>query len=276
MAKSQILLLIISSKLDKLSPMKSHQSLLPATILGIVALLFAISRVQSQDYPPSLKTQDGMVMILVPGGEYWVGSDDGPADSRPRHKVSVRAFYMDQTEVTNGFYLKFCLETAHGFPPLLKGAKIPHGAEDLPVVNVSQQDADDYARWAKKSLPAEAQWEAVARGREGLAYPWGNKYKPGFASLRLRSALPVGARKKDASPFGAFDMAGNVMEWTSDWYRSYSGAPKSFDESGKRRVVKGGGFCSRPSDARAFMRRPMNPKTRSDCVGFRCVREIKR
>lgn len=251
-------------------------SLFP-TMFGLLAAFAAIAvlgdQPATQTLPPKLATTDGAVMLWVPAGLYKVGDDDGPENSRPLHEVQTPIFYMDQYEVTNEQYLNFCIRTGHAAPPQIKGMKVPKGRENYPVVNVSYRDAEDYARWAKKQLPTEDEWEVAARGKDAFIYPWGNKLKP-LSAIRRASPLPVGSKKGDVSPFGISDMAGNVMEWTRDHYGSYPGAKKYFESAPERRVVRGAGFKSGASDCKLFIRRDYDKSFISPQIGFRCVREI--
>ncbi len=224
--------------------------------------------------PARLVMKDGVEMALVPAGKYKIGSDNGPRDTRPVHEVSTPAFYMDIHEVTNGRYVQFCLETGHRLPSHLKGLRIPEKKKKLPVVNVSYADAKAYARWTKKTIPTEAEWEVAARGRELNVYPWGDAFRP-VAAIRRRSPVPAGSRSGDISPYGILDMAGNVMEWTTDWYKSYPEAPKKFDQEGYKLVIRGAHFRSRNGkDCRTFLRHAANPSTKSPRIGFRCIKEI--
>ena len=159
---------------------------------------------------PKLTPPKGMV--LVPHGEYAVGGRDGVAKEI---KIIPFGFFIDQKEVTNARYAGFIRATNHPAPPGWDGAgQPPSGSEELPVVNVTWEDARAYAAWAGCALPTEAEWECAARGASGLAYPWGNDWQPNAAVLGFGPAV-VGTATKDRSAFGCMDMAGNVAEWTA-------------------------------------------------------------
>ena len=247
-------------------------------LCGLAAIVLAVNSIPAatnvDSLPPKLVMKDGGVMVLVHLGLYVIGSNDGPQNTRPAHNVNLPSFYIDQCEITNAQYRKFCLETGHAFPPYFKKGQIPEGKEKMPVVYVNYYDAQEYARWTNKKLPTESQWEAAARGPKSTVYPWGDIFKP-FAAIRRNKPAEVGSFKDDIAYYGVMDMTGNVMEWTRDWYQSYPGSPKKFDFQGSKAVVKGGFFGSRgAADCRPYLRRPALKSTRSPRIGFRCIREI--
>lgn len=194
---------------------------------------------------PRQKTQaseitgkDGAPMVLVTAGEFTMGSreDDNRASKgeRPAHPVYLDAFYIDQYEVTTTRYARFFNatnrpESVFWSEQVLK----EHGRK--PVVGVDWNDATAYCSWAGKRLPTEAEWEKAARGTDQRFYPWGNTDPPptGFfavfgklARFGLRGihyenyeqVIDVGTFDRGKSPYGAYDMAGNVEEWVADWY----------------------------------------------------------
>jgi formylglycine-generating enzyme required for sulfatase activity len=117
-------------------------------------------------------------MVLIPAGEFWMGSPDGEGakDEHPRHRVHLDAFYMDKFEVTVARYAEFMQSTARRVPGLWEVESGKHA--NLPMVGVDWHDADAYCRWAGKRLPTEAEWEKAARGTNGQTYPWGNEGYP--------------------------------------------------------------------------------------------------
>lgn len=142
-------------------------------------------------------------MVLVDSGEARIGEKLTP--------VSVNAFYIDRTEVTNRAYAAFCQATGHPVPP--DSGYSP----EYPVVNVSYNDAEAFARWAHKRIPTAVEWEKAARGAQGYLYPWGNEMRDGMANIgrqgtRLKMA-PAESFPEGASPYGALNMLGNVWEW---------------------------------------------------------------
>jgi serine/threonine-protein kinase len=167
---------------------------------------------------------DGMRQVLVPASEFTMGSPlENPAaeqDEKPAHAVFLDAYWIDQTEVTNGMYNK-CVQA--GRCRALQeehrtfGSLVLH--DYLPATGLVWQEATAYCQWAGRRLPTEAEWEKAARGTVGRIYPWGNE-QPDSERLNQRVGFPVdvGRYPDGASPYGALDMAGNVMEWVSDWY----------------------------------------------------------
>ena len=173
---------------------------------------------------PARMNQEHEGMVLVPAGEFRMGS--GPdevwvnQDEGPQRVVNLPAFFIDQLEVTNRQYKQFIDATGWPAPPSWVKALYPENADFLPVRSVTWWDATAYARWAKKRLPTEAEWEKAARGTDGRRYPWGDEFAADFAN-NDRDLLPAGAKAAGSSPYGALDMAGNVAEWTASAYDLY-------------------------------------------------------
>ncbi len=233
-------------------------------------------------------------MILIPAGEFTMGAnpDQLPKiaesvggmvkyieNATPRRKLNLPAFYIDKYEVTNEQYKKFVDATGHTPPEHWEGGKIPGKKEKHPVVYVSLEDAKAYAKWAGKRLPTEAEWEKAARGTDGRLFPWGNKYKRKRANTdeaRKGKTTEVGSFKKGVSPYGVHDMAGNVWEWTSDFYQAYPGSTCKDEFFGKERyVLRGGSFMDFKNDALTIVRSKFTPRTTDENVGFRCVKDAK-
>jgi formylglycine-generating enzyme required for sulfatase activity len=217
--------------------------------------------------------KDNSEMALVPAGEFVMGSEKIP-NERPAHKVLVKDFYMDKLEVTNRQYQLFCQAAGRQCPIHMTDNKIAAGREKHPVNNVSFFDAEAYCQWAGKRLPTEAEWEKAARGADARVYPWGSGWDQNLSNNRTSAredTLPVGSIPGGASPYGLLDMAGNVWEWTDGWYKSYPGAPVSFDETGKSRVTRGGAYFYSIELLRTSYRHPLPPDDASEHGGFRCA-----
>ncbi len=237
-----------------------------------------------------ISDKDGARLVAVPAGKFTMGSNDGDADERPPHEVEVSLFLIDVTPVTNRQFARFAAATGRGMPPEPGfDRSYTTSQPDAPVVNVSFQDAQDFAKWAGRRLPSEAEWEKAARGTDGRRFPWGNQMPGGAEALAnvdgkqdgFAATSPVGAFPAGASPSGALDMAGNVWEWTFDWYDPgyyASVAPGAKDPdgppSGSQIVLRGGSFTSQPGDVRSANRYARGPNDRAHNVGFRCAVDL--
>ena len=222
-------------------------------------------------------------MVLVPAGEFTMGSSKGDPDEQPVRKVYVDAFFIDKHQMSVGKYGAFLDATAHEAPAdwdIMN--KSMH--QKRPVVNVDWADADAYCKWAGKRLPTEAEWEKAARGTDGRIYPWGNELPTDFHANMKKEVwnnhvvlTPVGMYEGGKSPYGVYDMAGNVWEWVNDWYsqdyykagplRNPTGPPK-----GDYKVVRGGSWGSSPKDLRSTDRESRLPSFGSLGTGFRCAK----
>ncbi len=226
-------------------------------------------------------------MILVAAGKFTMGSDIDAEESKPAHEVTLPAFYIDKTEVTNGEYKKFCDATGKTPPPdphLEKGyfASRPNA----PVVGVSFADAQSYASWAGKRLPTEAEWEKAASWDETAkakrTFPWGDDFQKSNAAFGLTEISDVGKFSAGASSGGALDMAGNVLEWVDAFFQPYPNTRSVNAEFGeKNRVVRGGHFGSKSSDSLKTTKRIYvapdiasgedDEKLVAAIIGFRCA-----
>lgn len=237
---------------------------------------------------PGLAWAQPAEMVLVPAGEFQMGTDDRDRsdfnqrdnvplvnnDARPRHSPTTGAFYLDKTEVTNAQYLQFCEQTQLKVPPHWKSGRFPPDEADFPVVRVTWFEANAYAKWAGKRLPTETEWEKAARGTDARLYPWGNDWD----KSRLvwdDGPRKIGSLAEGASPFGALDMAGNVAEWTSSWLDAYPGAPAPQPSFGKKiyKVARGGAWYGSNSLAQTWYRQMSRPNQRSMWIGFRCAKD---
>ena len=234
------------------------------------------------------RQSDKMVMVYVPAGEFLMGSaaDEGYDNEHPQHTVSLDAFWIDKTEVTNAQYRK-CVEAGTcreptscdwGEPTYSDPSKAKH-----PVVCVGWDDATAYCTWVEARLPTEAEWEKAAGGTDGRKYPWGNS-EPDCKQANywgkdggcVGETSAVGSYPTDISPYGALDMAGNVWEWVSDWFDDgyYARSPASNPPgpaSGQERVLRGGSWYFTAVGLRTTARFRYLPDARGDVAGFRCA-----
>lgn len=236
-------------------------------------------------------------MVHIPAGAFLMGSDDGPQDERPRHRVRLAAYWIDRTPVTNSQFAQFL--NAVG-PQGARGERYydvddsdarvhrraekwsaDSGSENHPAVEVSWYGALAYCRWLGKRLPSEAEWEKAARGADGRKYPWGNEppdrsrahFGAGWNDLRPADGFPQGA-----SPYGVLDLAGNGWEWVNSAYFSYPYDPNDGREDLTRehiRGTRGGGHDSGPEELTTTHRGRQvsrNPRGGHHNIGFRCAR----
>lgn len=254
--------------------------LLPACLLA--SMLWACSPDVEQPTAGTTTTseKDGARLRYVPAGSFVMGSEDGWAALRPAHDVTLAAFWIDEAEVTNRTYA-LCVE-AGSCPPPQEPSSYTREAyfgdpkyEEYPVVRVAWKDAKAYCEWAGRRLPTEAEWEKAARGTDGRLYPWGDE--PPTAQLLnnfdvsfLEDTVRAGSYPDGASPYGALDMAGNVWEWTADWFGPYPGGdPAGSPNYGEiYRVLRGGSFV----DAADVTTRYANdPELHNYDIGIRCA-----
>ncbi|HEY3138136.1 MAG TPA: SUMF1/EgtB/PvdO family nonheme iron enzyme [Blastocatellia bacterium] len=238
--------------------------------------------------PPTPVVPEGM--IAVAAGSYTIGKDsaDPAALERPQHKVDLTAFFIDRTEVTNAAYKRFVDAAGHKAPTNWTDGKVPEGRENYPVTGVTWQDTADYAAWAGKRLPTEAEWEAAARGADGRVYPWGNGFRADVANIGVapdkpgpeqypKSIKEVGRYPDGASPVGAVDMIGNVWEWVADEIKPYPGNTDSkldLEYSVTYRVIRGGAYDGNKSHDATY-RGYLDASQAYPKVGFRCAKDAK-
>jgi formylglycine-generating enzyme required for sulfatase activity len=226
--------------------------------------------------PRSIKADDGAEMVLVPAGEFTMGSDEYD-DEKPIHRVYLDAFYIDTYETTNALYERFARATGRPLPRYWRDATA--NAPSQPVTGVTWDDADAYCTWAGKRLPTEAEWEKAARGTDSRTYPWGQHWDARRANSDhgAGKAAAVGSYVDGASPYGAHDMAGNVWEWVADSYaedyyrRSPSRNPPG-PEPSTVRVARGGSWSSVPVLLRTANRFSTRSDVRTLYIGFRCAK----
>ncbi|TFH17976.1 MAG: DUF2341 domain-containing protein [Lentisphaerales bacterium] len=214
-------------------------------------------------------------MVTIPGGTFDMGIYYGQGG----HSVTLSAFQLDTREVTVGEYLAFCTATTRT-PPPTNGVPGGWSNQNLPIVNVTWQDANAYAAWAGKRLPTEAEWEFAARSAlPDSLYPWGNT-DPTVAEANF--ANNVGNRtiagSYPANAYGLYDIAGNAGEWCYDWFESPladgtvnpDGPP-----SGMYHVLRGGSWLSLSTRLRCAVRSFLQPGVRYNDLGFRCARTVQ-
>jgi formylglycine-generating enzyme required for sulfatase activity len=217
-------------------------------------------------------------MVYVPGGDFMMGRDDGDEYERPAHKVTVKPFLVDVDEVTRRQFQDFVDKTGHAAPANWMSKTFPARTGQQPVTDVSWDDANAYAKWAGKRLPAEEEWEFAARGTDGRRYPWGNDWQQGSANANGASngVADVGSFK-GASPYGVMDMVGNAWEWTASDLKTYPGGYLPTKPTNDLRAIRGGSYDSDKNTATTTYRRgyPAHGDYDYSKTGFRCVKDVK-
>jgi len=247
---------------------------------------------------------DSMPQMLIPAGEFVMGADDDDAHGRvaesPPHKVYLDAYWIDRHEVTNAQYVKFLNQKAKGnlrqvysycdignpvcritYVSSTGLCEVKEKDRRLPVVAVSRQGAWAYARHMRRRLPTEAEWEKAARGVDQRTFPWGEDFDRGKANYGdggIMRTTPVDAYPDGVSPYGAWDMAGNVFDWVADWYHEHHYATAGSDnplgpDSGTFRVLRGGSHWFDATLMRSSNREPYHPLSTDVDIGFRCARD---
>ena len=234
--------------------------------------------------------------VAVPAGAFTMGRDDGPADERPAHRVTLPDFRIDRLPVTNRRFAGFLNAAGpltargeHRYDSDDADARIHRvngvwqadaGYAEHPVVEVSWAGARDFCRWSGARLPTEAEWEKAARGADQRRYPWGDA-PPDAGRARFaagwNATLPVTAHPAGASPHGALDMAGNAWEWVASAYRPYpyrADDGREDPEPGPVRATRGGGHDSPATEITTTQRGRQlsrNPRAGHHNIAFRCA-----
>ena len=220
----------------------------------------------------------GHPLVFVPAGAFLMGSNNGVADERPPHTVTLQAYWIHKFPVTNAQFDEFVHAT--GYQDQTRGdwrSAFTPGKEKHPVVFVTWEDAYAYARWCGMRLPTEAEWEKAARGTDGREYPWGNQWDGNRCNVSGRGTTPVGTYVQGVSPYGCYDMAGNVQEWCQDrydahYYQHSSERDPQGPDGGKDKVLRGGSWRVVVRRVRVANRLRYVPGLRHVDIGFRCAR----
>ena len=293
---------------ELISPEPSSVS---ATITNQIALAFT-QIAQPFDTPtpsptptptPAPRTDEktGAEQLFIPSGQYTMGNNDGEDDEKPAHRVQIRPFYLDRTEVSNAHYA-VCVQEGACSPPRSRGATYYTTYYDdpafanYPVIFVDWEQANQFCQWRGGRLPTEAEWEYAAGFRPSVGkktlYPWGELLEGATANFcdknctladqdptiddGYQDTAPVGQFSAGNSAFGVADLAGNVLEWVADWYDARYYADSLTDDplgpaTGVARVVRGGSFFSAEEELRVTVRGSYVPEVARAHLGFRCA-----
>jgi len=266
--------------------------------LAVFILLISIGGCVTAKARPAPNPPSPKGMVLIPQGDYWMGStgEEGllgieiGVDEVPKHKVFVSSFFIDQYEVTNRVYKVFVDETHRGnkVPGYWEKGTYPPASEDEPVSDTDWFDAKEFCAWIGKRLPTETEWEKASRGKEGNPWPWGGQFQERMANTAEEGhhwKQPVGSYPEDRSPFGVYDVVGNVREWTSSWYDAYPGSILERVAFGKSfRVLKGGSYADGGYRTRLTHRNAIMPTHDPEgnrtwhtdfANGFRCAKDFQ-
>jgi formylglycine-generating enzyme required for sulfatase activity len=244
--------------------------------------------------PGVIRDSKNVEMVLIPAGEFVMGSNKGYIDEKPIHTVFMDAYYIDKYEVTNGLY-ELCVQLNICTRPIDVSSyqRLSYFGDPLfanyPVINVTIEMARTYCEdWRGARLPTEAEWEKAARGTDAPTFPWGEEINCSLANYRdkeckrIRDTVPVTSFPDGVSEYGVYNMAGNVWEWVKDWYSPayYLNSPVENPTGPEHAVVgiyyikRGGSFQDEWERLRAANREKNDPTNYGSNLGFRCVRSL--
>ncbi|MEN8241274.1 MAG: SUMF1/EgtB/PvdO family nonheme iron enzyme [Chloroflexota bacterium] len=246
-------------------------------------------------YTAKINPIDGASLVFIPSGEFMMGAEinqtielcfsyrdeclaEDFADEEPVHAVKLSSFWIFQHEVSNEMY-RNCVDKGGCQIPALTDFYNDQEYSDHPVVYINWYAAADYCDWAGGRLPTEAEWEKAARGADQRFYPWGevgNCQLANYKGCVVKMTNPINGLKEGASPFGVLNLAGNVAEWTADWYSTdyFSITPyinPIGPMAGEFKVIRGGSWKNPVFGLRTTNRAANFPEIFSTGIGFRCV-----
>ncbi|MCA9918671.1 MAG: SUMF1/EgtB/PvdO family nonheme iron enzyme [Anaerolineales bacterium] len=224
-------------------------------------------------------------MVFIPGGSLLMGSETGQPNERPEHSVTLDAYFIDKFEVNNEEY-QACVADGGCSQTGLRNSFRRAGYRDdptfanFPVIGATWAQANAYCEWAGKRLPTEAEWEFAASGPDNFTWPWGNEFDATLSAASSLDTEPVNDFPGGASPFGVFNMAGNVSEWVQDRFDAnfYANSPEENPvntDSGSSQIYRGGSFDNTNGAFFTTSRRFIVPANTFDVdIGFRCAQTI--
>ena len=232
---------------------------------------------------------EGREMVQVPEGPFIMGSKDGDPDEVPERQVFLTAFYIDTKEVSQEEYARFAKMTKRSLPKIevFEDDQSKLLQPEFAAMSMSWDEAVAYCKWAGKRLPTEAEWEKAGRGEGKRKYAWGDTVRGGLANANLdgsedgyRYLAPPGSFEAGRSPYGIYDMTGNVAEWVADSYDEhyYEKAPyrdPKGPERGDLKVVRGGSWRETEHNARLSKRFAAKSWRTDITIGFRCASDVE-
>jgi len=245
-------------------------------------------------FPNEIRDSKNVEMVLIPAGNFTMGSNEGYIDEKPVHSVYLDSYYIDKYEVTNGLY-EVCVQLNICRRPIDVSSyqRLSYFGHPLfvryPVINVTFEMARAYCEdWRGARLPTEAEWEKAARGTDNSTYPWGEEIGCEYANYRdsacerVRDTASVTSFERGVSDYGVYNMSGNVWEWVKDWYSPayYLNSPTENPTGPKNAVVgiyyikRGGSFQKDGKMATTTNREKNDPTNYGSDLGFRCVHPI--
>jgi len=243
-----------------------------ALVVALVAAYFVFRPSAQVQLAELIDTPTGK-MVLVRAGPFLAGKD--------RRTVNLPDFYIDQTEVTNAAYARFCGDRQRPLPE-----RFPQDRPNYPVVNITFVDAQEFARWAQKRLPKLLEWEKAARGADGRLYPWGNQADPTRANVNRGGnpeLMPVSAYPEGESPWHALNMVGNAWEFVDQFQTPSEGALSAFKTlldppptaTEPWYTIRGGSYRQPLFDSVLSDWAAVPVRYRNDDIGFRCAKDLK-
>jgi formylglycine-generating enzyme required for sulfatase activity len=238
----------------------------------LLAVLFVLRVTPKPSSPQFVDMPTDYYWVTIPAGEFQMGSENGDDDEEPVHAVYVDEFEIGKFEVTNDQYSQ-CVNAG-----ICTGSAFGEADNLYPVTSVSWYDANDFCAWVGGRLPTETEWEMAARGTDQRSFPWGENVscdKANYSGCGLSGPTPVGSYESGKSPYGVYDMGGNVWEWTSSLYEPYPYDENDGREdlnSSEARVARGGAWEELGYYLRSAGRKMTNSGASTPDIGFRCAR----
>ena len=234
-------------------------------------------------------SDEGREMVEVPEGPFIMGSKDGDPDEVPERQVYLKAFYIDRKEVSQEEYARFAKMTKRSLPKIevFEDDQSKLLQPEFAAMSMSWDEAVAYCKWAGKRLPTEAEWEKAGRGEGKRKYAWGDTFMNGRANANVdgsedgyRYLAPPGSFETGLSPYGIYDMTGNVAEWVADSYDEhyYQKAPyrdPKGPETGDLKVVRGGSWRETEHNTRLSKRFAAKHWRTDITIGFRCASDME-